>query len=278
MNDSQADFPPLPHHEGTLDRALALVEFLRERCPWDAAQTPHSLRRYLLEEAHEVVDAIETGDAGALRHELGDLLHNIAFQIVLAEGRGDFDRNGVVAALEERMRRRHPHIYGDGEARSWEESKAAERGQVVELLGQGELEVVAGHRLVQADRLHVPAADSLREAQRVQARVAEVGFDWPEARGAWEKVREEIDEVGEELDRRGSPALEEEVGDLLFSVVNLARLSGVDAPTALHRANRKFRHRFAVLERLASERGVVVAEAGLERLDELWTEAKRETR
>ena len=112
----------------------------------------------------------------------------------------------------------------------------------------------------------------------MQARAAEVGFDWPEARGAWEKVREEVEEVGEELAHPGSVALEDEVGDLLFSVVNLARLSGVHAPTALARANRKFRRRFASLERLASERGIVVADAGLEVLDGLWDEAKREER
>lgn len=266
MSDSQADFPPLPHHGGTLDRALALVEFLRERCPWDAAQTPHSLRRHLLEEAHEVVDAIESGQDDALCGELGDLLHNIAFQIVLSEERGAFDRESIVAALEAKMRRRHPHLYGDGPPRRWEESKAAERGLTGEEAPEGILERM------------VPAADPLREAQRIQARVAEVGFDWPEARGAWEKVREEIEEVGEEMAQRGSAALEEEIGDLLFSVVNLARLSGVDAPTAMVRANRKFRRRFAALERLARERGVVVGEAGLERLDQLWNDAKREER
>lgn len=265
MSDSQADFPPLPHRGGTLDRALALVEFLRERCPWDAAQTPHSLRRHLLEEAHEVVDAIESGEADALRGELGDLLHNLAFQIVLAEERRDFDRESIVAGLEAKMRRRHPHLYGDGAPRDWEESKAEERGVAGEAMPDGILERI------------IPATDPLREAQRIQARVAEEGFDWPEARGAWEKVREEIDEVGEEMAQRGS-ALEEEIGDLLFSVVNLARLSGVDAPTAMLRANRKFRRRFGALERLARERGVVVGEAGLERLDELWTEAKREER
>ena len=112
----------------------------------------------------------------------------------------------------------------------------------------------------------------------MQARVAEVGFDWAEARGAWEKVREEVEEVGAELGEPGSVALEDEVGDLLFSVVNLARLSGVDAPTALARANRKFRRRFGVLERLAVERGVVVGEASLEVLDHLWVDAKRVAR
>lgn len=267
MSDSQADFPPLPGLRGELDRALGLVEFLRGHCPWDAAQTPHSLRRYLLEEAHEVVDAIEREDPEALRDELGDLLLNLAFQIVIAEERGDFARMDVVAGLEAKMRRRHPHLYGDGDARPWEESKAEERGdQTAGDAADGLLESL------------LPAAEPLREAHRVQARVAEVGFDWPSARGAWEKVREEVDEVGEELDGAGSAALEDEVGDLLFSVVNLARLSGVDAPTALMRANRKFRRRFGRLEQLARERGIILEEAGLEVLDGLWSDAKREER
>jgi nucleoside triphosphate diphosphatase len=269
VSDSQADLPPLPSQQGALDRALALVEFLRGNCPWDAAQTPHSLRRYLLEEAHEVIDAIERGDAAGLRDELGDLLLNLAFQVVIAEERGDFDRFEVVMGLEAKMRRRHPHLYGEGEAKPWEVSKAEERGSA----GGGEDSDGGG---VLAGML--PAADPLRDAQRVQERVATVGFDWPEPRGAWEKVREEIDEVGAELDEPGSAALEDEIGDLLFSVVNLARLSRVDAPTALARANRKFRRRFQALERLAGERGVVVGDAGLEVLDRLWGDAKREER
>ena len=266
MDDSQAGTPPLPRSGGALDRALALVEFLRGRCPWDASQTPHSLRRHLLEEAHEVVDAIEVGDAGSLRDELGDLLLNLAFQIVIAEENGRFDRDEVVRGLEAKMRRRHPHLYGDGEARSWEAVKADERGEVTRENAAGLLEQVAS------------STDALREAQRVQERVAQVGFDWPEPRGAWEKVREEIDEVGQELAGVRSEALEEEIGDLLFSVVNLARLSGVDSPTALRRANRKFRRRFGTLERLAGERGVEIETAGLEVLDGLWGDAKREER
>jgi MazG family protein len=270
VTDPQADSPPLAAPPGALDRALALVEFLRGRCPWDGAQTPHSLRRYLLEEAHEVVDAIDAEDAQGLCGELGDLLLNLAFQIVIAEERCHFTRLEVVSGLEGKMRRRHPHLYGDGEARPWEASKAAERVEEPprdeEREGDGLLAEI------------LPSGDALRDAQRMQARAAEVGFDWAEARGAWEKVREEVDEVGEELVHPGSVALEDEVGDLLFSVVNLARLSGVHAPTALSRANRKFRRRFASLERLASERGIVVADAGLEVLDGLWDDAKREER
>lgn len=267
MDAPQADVPaPSPAPEGVLDRALALVGFLRAHCSWDASQTPGSLRRYLLEEAHEVVDAIDAGDPVRLRDELGDLLLNLAFQVVIAEENGSFSREEVVQGLEEKMRRRHPHLFGLGEAEPWEAIKARERpGSAVESTNSV-LDGVA------------PSGDALRHAHRLQDRVARIGFDWPNARGAWDKVREEVDEVGAELDRRGSPALEGEIGDLLFSVVNLSRLSGVDAPLALARANAKFTRRFASVERLARERGVVVEEAGLEVLDRLWDEAKREER
>src|SRR5690606_3441905 len=148
----------------------------------------------------------------------------------------------------------------------WEEIEAEERAarKPAEASEKGLLEDIA----------HGP--DPLRQAERLQAQVARVGFDWPEPRGAWKKVREEIDEVGAELDTANAAALEDEIGDLLFSVVNLARLAQVDAPTALARANRKFRRRFAALERLARERGVVVGQAGLQELDTLWDDAKRE--
>lgn len=263
MREPQADPPPPAPPSGALDRALALVEFLRARCPWDAAQTPHSLRRYLLEEAHEVVDAIDSGDAGALRDELGDLLLNLAFQVVIGEERGSFTRGEVARAVEAKMRRRHPHLYGDGEAESWEALKGRERGLPVESGGKG---VLAGL---------LPSGDPLLHAHRVQERVAGVGFDWPDPRGAWEKVREEVEEVGEELEQGAEAGLEEELGDLLFAVVNLARLAGVHAPTALVRANRKFTRRFGELETLARERGVVVGQADLAELDLLWDEAKR---
>ncbi|HET8654981.1 MAG TPA: nucleoside triphosphate pyrophosphohydrolase [Longimicrobiaceae bacterium] len=261
MNASQAESPAPPPPGVALDRALALVEFLRAHCPWDAAQTPRSLRRYLLEEAHEVVDAIDADDGALLCDELGDLLLNLAFQVVIGEEAGRFTREQVVRGLEEKMRRRHPQLYGLGEARSWEALKASERGSAA--AGAGLLSELQ------------PSADPLRHAHRIQERVAAVGFDWPDARGAWEKVREEVEEVGAELPDSGSPALEEEVGDLLFALVNLARLSGVDAPTALARANTKFSRRFGALERLARERGVVVGEAELAILDGLWDEVKR---
>lgn len=264
MDTPQPDTHTPAHPSGgALDRALALVEFLRAHCPWDAAQTPETLRRYLLEEAHEVVDAIDAADPRALRDELGDLLLNVAFQVVIGEETGHFSRQDVVRGLEEKMERRHPHLYGGGEAEPWEVIKARERSAAGAEGGAGILADLS------------PSGDPLRQAHRIQERVARVGFDWPDPGGAWEKVREEVEEVGEELGERGSARLEEELGDLLFSVVNLARLAGVDAPVALARANRKFARRFAALETLAVQRGVVLGEAKLEVLDGLWDEAKR---
>jgi tetrapyrrole methylase family protein / MazG family protein len=264
VSDPQADLNPSSEAiSGTLDRALRLVEFLRAGCSWDAAQTHHSLRRYLLEESHEVVDAIEAGDDGALRNELGDLLLNLAFQIVIAEERSAFSSHDVVATLEEKMRRRHPHLHG-GEAASWEAVKQEEQRS----LGDAEPEGLLGGL--------VAGADPLAHARRVQSRVAEVGFDWPDAGGAWEKVGEEVREVESEIARKDSEALEEEIGDLLFAVVNFARLSNVHPSTALIRANQKFVRRFGRLEKLAAERGVVVGDAPLTALDDLWSVVKGE--
>jgi MazG family protein len=271
VTESQADEPPRQRPpDAALDRALGVVEFLRASCPWDAAQTHRSLRRYLLEEAHEVLDAIDGGDDDDLRDELGDLLLNLAFQVVLGEERGAFDREEVVRSLERKMKRRHPHLYG-GEAVPWDRIKAGERAY----RGGGEPADSSPSTLL-GDLF--PGADPLAHAHRVQARVAGVGFDWADASGAWEKVREEVEEVGEEFLRRDAVALEEEIGDLLFAVVNFARLVDVHPSTALARANAKFSRRFTRLEALAAERGIEVGSAGLEALDRIWDDVKREER
>ncbi|HEU4562825.1 MAG TPA: nucleoside triphosphate pyrophosphohydrolase [Longimicrobium sp.] len=264
MNPSQAENPPpRPHSGGTLDRALALAAFLRARCPWDAAQTPLSLQPCLLEEAHEAARAIAAGDAASLRDELGDLLLNVAFQVVMAEEAGAFGRDDVVRAVEQKMRRRHPHLYG-GEREEWAAIKARERAE------RGD-----PHTILDA----VPGGlDPLARAYRVQARVAEFGFDWSDWRGAWDKVREEVDEVGHELEAGDAEKLEEELGDLLFAVVNLVRLAGAHPTSALSRANAKFERRFTGVEALAAERGIVFGQATLEELDVLWDEVKRRER
>lgn len=244
-----------------LDRALALVRFLRANCPWDAAQTPQSLLPYLLEEAHEVSDAVVARNDAELKAELGDLLLNVAFQVVLAEERGAFTGEDVVAHLEAKMRRRHPHLYGDGPPGKWEELKAQERAAA-----DPQATLLSGLS---------SGLDPLSKAHRIQERVSTVGFDWADARGAFEKVAEELEEVREALQHEPSAALEEELGDLLFAVVNLTRLAGTHSLQALQRANQKFTARFDALEQLARERGVELGNASLEELDALWDEVKR---
>lgn len=265
-----------------LDQALDLVRFLRANCPWDAAQTPTTLTPYLLEEAHEVVEAIQDDDDTALAAELGDLLLNLAFQIVLAEERGTFNAATVVDGMEAKMQRRHPHLYGLGEAEEWELLKARERGAPRSDAGAAGGAAAGGPggappppSILQG----LPRGlDPLSRAHRIQERVSSVGFDWADARGAFEKVAEEVEEVREALETEPSPALEEELGDLLFAVVNLTRLAGAHALTALQNANRKFTARFEALEARAAERGVVLGEATLEELDAIWDEVKREAR
>lgn len=243
---------------GNLDRALALVRFLRVECSWDRAQTAESLIPHLLEEAYEVVDAIREGDESALEGELGDLLLNLAFQIVVAEEGGRLDADSVYRRLEAKMVARHPHLFGSGERRSWESLKAAERKD-----GDGALSGLA------------KGLDPLNKAYRIQERVAGVGFDWEDHRGAFDKVEEELQEVADALRGDAPDAVTEELGDLLFAVVNLSRLAGAHPTTALADANRKFQGRFEKLEALARIRGIDMETAGLEVLDGLWDEVKR---
>ena len=249
-----------------LGEALALMKDLRRRCEWDAAQTHESLRPYLIEEAYEVDDAIRAGDDRALRGELGDLLLQVLFHSVVAEERNAFDFGDVVEGFLTKMKSRHPHLYEGGERQSWEGMKARQRDSIVDGL---------------------PAdLPSLHRAFRLQDRAAGVGFDWPDASGPAEKIEEELAEVRSELAAGAQPGahgvpdpkLEDELGDLLFSVVNLCRKLGVHPSLALDKANVKFATRFQAVEKLAKERGVDVRTAGLDALDRLWDEAKeRET-
>lgn len=247
--------------KASLEDTVALMRDLRARCDWDAAQTHQSLRPYLLEEAHEVDDALRSGTDAQLCEELGDVLLQVLFHSVIAEERGAFDITDVGGSLIRKMKVRHPHLYGDGEAIPWERQKAKTRTSL-------------------ADGLPVDLP-GLHRAHRLQDRAAGVGFDWSDTAGPMAKVREETDEVAAEL---ASPrpdaavakdALESELGDLLFAVVNLCRKAGVHAAVALDRANVKFARRFAAIERLAAERGVHVGTASLEALDALWDDVKR---
>ncbi len=247
--------------KASLEDTLALMRDLRSRCDWDAAQTHQSLRPYLIEEAHEVDDALRLGQDGLLRDELGDLLLQVLFHSVIAEERGAFDLHDVAGALIAKMKTRHPHLYGDGVPVPWERQKAKARDSL-------------------ADGLPVDLP-ALHRAHRLQDRAAGVGFDWDDVQGPLAKVREEIDEVAAEIDTpkpdaaAAQDALEGELGDLLFAVVNLCRKANVHATVALDRANMKFVRRFTAVEELAAERGVHVGTATLAELDELWDDVKR---
>lgn len=246
-----------------LVEALEMMKDLRRRCEWDAAQTHESLRPYLIEEAYEVDDAIRSADDRALRGELGDLLLQVLFHSVVAEERRAFDFGDVVEGFLAKMKSRHPHLYDGGERQSWEGMKAKQRESLV-------------------DGLPVDLP-SLHRAFRLQDRAAGVGFDWPDAAGPADKVEEELSEVRAEIahgaqpDGYGvpDPKLEEELGDLLFSAVNLCRKLGVHPALALDKANVKFATRFSSVETMAKERGIDVRTAGLEVLDGLWNEVKR---
>ena len=244
----------------SLEDTLSLMRDLRARCDWDAAQTHESLRPYLIEEAYEVDDAIRGGDDAKLREELGDLLLQVLFHSVLAEERGAFTMHDVADTFIAKMKARHPHLYGDGVKQPWEQMKASRRASIVDGLP--------------AD---LPA---LHRAFRLQDRAAGVGFDWPNVDGPLEKVDEELGEVRAELastrgDAPSRERLEAELGDLLFAVVNLCRKADVHPALALDAANVKFARRFAAVEGLAAERGLVVGQATLGELDALWDEVKR---
>jgi len=251
------------------DGLVDLIRRLRapDGCPWDRAQTHRSLRRYALEEAREVARAIDSGDMDALAEELGDLLLQVVLQAVIAEEEGAFSPDLVVAALSRKLVRRHPHVFGAAQAGSpdevaalWAEAKAAERQGIP--AGKGLLDEVPGD---------LPA---LAQAQELGRRAAQVGFDWGEAAAAWPKVAEESRELEAAMATGDLDAAEDELGDVLFAVVNTARLLGLDAELALDRTNTKFRRRFAAIEDAARNAGRDLNGLGLEAMEAAWQAAK----
>ncbi len=242
-----------------LARVMDLVRDLRERCPWDRVQTRATLRPYLVEEVLELDQAIGRGDQDAIRDELGDFLLHLAWQLVLSEEEGSTNADALADRVVRKMQRRHPHLFDLGPREPWEVLKRRERTG-------GTLEGLP------------PTLPDLLMAFRLQERAASVGFDWPDVAGPLEKIKEETAELEQEIVNANHDALEDELGDLLFAVVNLARKAGVQPGAALDRANRKFVRRFGRIEALARERDIVMDRAGLEQLDLLWDEAKRDER
>jgi ATP diphosphatase len=259
-----------------IERLLSIMRRLRDPvggCPWDRAQDFRSIAPYTIEEAYEVADAIDRGDMAALREELGDLLLQVVFHAEMAAEMGAFDFGDVVAAIADKMERRHPHVFGNEriadaaeQTRRWDEMKRAERAA----------------RGAEEDKSAIAGiARGLPEWQRavkLQQAAAKVGFDWPGPGPVLDKIAEELEELRAEFARepRDAARLEDEIGDVLFVIANLTRHAGVDFGAAMRRANAKFERRFRAMERYAAADGTDLAALPLDAQDRYWDRAKRE--
>jgi len=253
-------------------------------CPWDQEQTHASLRKHLLEEAYEVYDALEAGATPELAGELGDLWLQVVLHAQLAAEAGVFDLADVQAAIATKIVRRHPHVFGDAEARTasdvnrqWERIKAAERAEAADATDVDD-ETAAQTRTKGALDGISASLPALAASQEMQERAANIGYDWPSLEGVLDKVIEETEELREAAEGGDPAAWAEEFGDLLFVLVNVARKRGLEAEAAVRSANAKFRRRFGSVERQAAERGVALRDLDFAALDELWDAAKAEER
>ncbi|MBK9578258.1 MAG: nucleoside triphosphate pyrophosphohydrolase [Fibrobacteres bacterium] len=236
-------------------------------CPWDKEQTHESIKEYFLEEVYEFLEAVEEGSVPHMREELGDLLLQVVFHAQMASEQDHYDIDDVIHELSDKLVRRHPHVFGemavadaDEVVVNWEAIKNAEKGKE------------ARKSRLDGIPVNYPA---LMKAKKLQVRAAKDGFDWPDAAPIWEKLSEEIAEVKEAISENDSDHLEDEIGDLFFVAVNLARKLGVDPEIALQRANRKFESRYRGMERLVEERGQKLSDLDLAAQDVLWGEVKR---
>ncbi|WP_439183759.1 nucleoside triphosphate pyrophosphohydrolase [Carboxylicivirga taeanensis] len=255
-------------HESTLivfRELLEIMDELRAKCPWDKEQTNESLRTLTIEETYELADAIIKNDPASIKKELGDLLLHIVFYSKIASETNDFTLKHVVQSLNEKLIYRHPHIFGDVEANdaktveeNWEQLKLKEKG--------GNKSVLEG----------VPMSlPAMVKANRIQDKARGVGFDWEHKEQVWDKVKEELEELKAEIEAHDADKMEAEFGDLLFSVINAARLYGVNPENALERTNRKFIKRFNYLEEKTIKVGRDLKTMSLAEMDELWEEAKK---
>lgn len=284
----------------SIEPLLEVMQRLRDPdtgCAWDQEQTFKSIAAYTLEEAYEVVDAIERGDLDDLKDELGDLLLQVVFHSQIASEQDAFTFDDVVSAIVDKMIRRHPHVFGDVQFNntaemkaSWEAEKARERaaknqqknaslndldtGDSVGVSALGN----SGYSSPSALDGIAKALPSLKRADKIQKRAARVGFDWPDAQPIYAKIVEEADEVKEAVSRNNRVDIEDELGDLLFSVVNLARFYEIDSELALMRANEKFSTRFKGVEKLALSEGADMTSMTLAELDGLWDRVKKQSR
>ncbi len=242
-------------------------------CPWDREQTHETLRTYLIEEAYEVLDALDGTDDVKFAEELGDLLLQIVFHAELAEEKGRFNIVDVIREIYEKMIRRHPHVFGEKQARdaaevlrNWEIIKREERA------AKGEVEEEKTESVLDGVPRSLPG---LLEGYQLTRKAARIGFDWENVDGIFEKLQEETEELRQVLEKRGSKEIEGEVGDILFAAMNLARFLKIDPEIAMKKASGKFARRFREMERVAREEGKTLGEVERGRMEELWEEAKR---
>ena len=258
-----------------IERLLRVMARLRDPeggCPWDLEQDFSTIAPYTIEEAYEVADAIARGDMADLEDELGDLLLQVVYHAQIAKEAGHFDFEAVAQRIAAKMVRRHPHVFGDAEVAdaaaqslAWEETKALERRDKARAQGEAA-------SLLEGIPLALPA---LTRAQKLQRRAARVGFDWPDAAPVLAKIEEELGELRAEIAAAAPPArLADELGDLLFAVVNLGRHLGVDGEAALRQTNAKFERRFRAIEAALAAAGRTLEDASLDELEALWQQAK----
>jgi tetrapyrrole methylase family protein/MazG family protein len=255
-------------HMEEFDKLVQIFERLRAPggCPWDAEQDHKSISLCIIEESYELFEAISHGDKDHMQEELGDVLLQVIFHSIIARDLGEFCLKDVINGLADKLISRHPHVFADVELhsskeviRNWEKLKKSEKGKV------------GRESILDGIPTHLP---SILTARKMQSTVSRVGFDWKDARGVMEKIREEIAELEEAIDSKNTDAMEDEIGDLLFSVVNLARKYKVDPEAALRRTNRKFRKRFEAIEKESRRRGVSLEEMDLMEMDQIWERSK----
>ncbi len=263
--------PERPDAERALRRLLAVMDRLRDPaggCPWDLEQTFETIAPYTIEEAYEVRDALHGGDRQALKDELGDLLFQVVFHARMAAEEGSFDFAAVADAISDKMERRHPHVFGDAEiadaaaqSDAWERHKAAERA------------ARAQHSLLDDVPRALPA---LQRAQKLSKRAARVGFDWPDLGPVLDKIDEERGELQDAIATGNRARIADELGDVLFAYANLARHLDLDAEEALRGSSDKFYMRFRYIERELEKEGRPIADAGLDAMEALWQQAKKD--
>ena len=245
-----------------IDRLLTIMDELREKCPWDKKQTLQTLRHLTIEETYELGDAILDNDLPEVKKELGDLLLHIIFYAKIGSETNDFDIADVANEISDKLIHRHPHIYGDVEVKDEEEVK--QNWEKLKLK-EGKTSVLEG----------VPKSlPAMVKANRIQDKVAGVGFDWEEPHQVWEKVQEELNELNVEIEKGNTKAIEAEFGDVLFSMINYARFIKVNPENALERTNKKFIQRFQFLENAAKESGKELSDMTLTEMDVHWEKAK----